>query len=93
MTDYVLAVDFGTSSLKLGLFNEKLELKYTAPGRYSYNTYSRRIGWVEQNPKEWWIVFKKAVKDIMRKYDVRREEIVSISVGAHMGLVCVDRNG
>ncbi|MEM3871877.1 MAG: FGGY family carbohydrate kinase [Nitrososphaeria archaeon] len=93
MADYVLAVDFGTSSLKIGLFNEKLELKYTAPGRYSYNTYSRKIGWVEQNPKEWWTVFKKAVKDIMRKYDVRKEEIVSISVGAHMGLVCVDKNG
>ncbi|MCX8189279.1 MAG: FGGY family carbohydrate kinase [Nitrososphaeria archaeon] len=93
MASYILAVDFGTSSLKLGLFNERLELKYTAPGRYSYKTYSRKIGWVEQNPKEWWTVFKKSVKDIMKKYDVKKEEIVSISIGAHMGLVCVDKNG
>ncbi len=93
MGTYVLAVDFGTSSLKLGLFNENLELKYTAPGRYSYRTYSRKIGWVEQEPKEWWTALKKALKDLMKKYGVRKEEIVSVSVGAHMGLVCVDKNG
>lgn len=93
MNDYVLAADFGTSSLKLGLFNEKLETKYTAPARYAYRTFSRKIGWVEQDPKEWWTAFKKAVKDIMKKYGVKGEEIVSINVGAHMGLVCVDKNG
>ena len=92
MSDYVLAVDFGTSSLKLGLFDEKLEKKYTAPGRYSYKTFSRRIGWVEQGPREWWIAFKRAVRDVIKKYGIKREEIVSINVGAHMGLVCIDKN-
>ncbi len=93
MSEYVLAADFGTSSLKLGLFNEKLEKKYTAPGRYSYKTFSKKVGWVEQDPREWWTAFKKAVKDVMKKYGVKGEEIVSINVGAHMGLVCVDKNG
>jgi len=93
MSDYVLAVDFGTSSLKLGLFDEKLEKKYTAPGRYSYKTFSKKIGWVEQDPRGWWIAFKRAVRDVMKKYGIKREEIVSINVGAHMGLVCIDRNG
>lgn len=93
MSDYVLAVDFGTSSLKLGLFDERLQLKYAAPGRYSYKTFSPQVGWVEQDPIEWWTTFKKAIKDVMKKYGVKREDVVSINVGAHMGLVCLDRNG
>lgn len=93
MGNYVLAADFGTSSLKLGLFDERCRLAYTAPGEYSYPTFARRPGWVEQNPDDWWNAFCKAIGDIMGRYRIRNDEIACVNIGAHMGIVCVDENG
>jgi xylulokinase len=93
MGNYVLAADFGTSSLKLGLFNDKCKLIYLAPGRYSYRTYSKKPGWVEQDPVEWWSAFKQATIDVLKKNGIKNNEISFISIGAHMGLVSIDKNG
>jgi len=93
MGNYVLAADFGTSSLKLGLFDEKCKLTHLAPGNYSYRTYSKKPGWVEQDPEEWWIAFKQATKETLKKNGIRNDEISCISIGAHMGLVSVDKHG
>lgn len=93
MASYVLAADFGTSSLKLGLFNESCELVRLAPGKYAYDTTSRKPWWVEQDPKDWYQVFKKAVRDTLKKYNLQKDQIECVNIGAHMGLVCIDKNG
>ncbi|MGQ9781861.1 MAG: xylulokinase, partial [Nitrososphaeria archaeon] len=93
MGNYVLAADFGTSSLKLGLFDDRCRLTCLAPQRYHYPTFSRKPGWVEQSPHDWWQVFKEAVRDILRKHKIKNDEIVCVNVGAHMGIVCVDKSG
>ncbi|MGD0329160.1 MAG: FGGY family carbohydrate kinase [Nitrososphaeria archaeon] len=93
MRNCVLAADFGTSSLKLGLFDDKCRLIHLAPGRYAYRTFSRKPGWVEQDPVEWWLAFKKATKDTFKKSGIGKEEISCINIGAHMGLVSLDRRG
>ncbi len=89
----ILAADFGTGSLKLGLFDDQAHLRCVAPDDYTYSTLSRKPGWAEQNPKDWWTVFKKALRDTFKKFKLNGDAISCISIGAHMGLVCLDKNG
>ncbi|MEK9199383.1 FGGY-family carbohydrate kinase [Ureibacillus sp. FSL E2-3493] len=57
---YLLGIDLGTQSLKIGIYNEKgnLLLKESV----SYPTFHSNRSLSEQNPDDWWNALKKALK-------------------------------
>ena len=53
--EYIIAHDFGTSSVKSCIFSTDGECVRTVTGKYE--TYVLHNSWVEQEPEDWWDVF------------------------------------
>ncbi|HYF92590.1 MAG TPA: FGGY-family carbohydrate kinase [Symbiobacteriaceae bacterium] len=89
---YILAIDLGTSALKVALVSTRgkvvgLETEPVAlsllPG-----------GGAEQDPHEWWRLVRKAAVRLLEQGMVPRGDIVAVSCTAQWsGTVPVDRNG
>ena len=65
MTDVLLGVDVGTSSLKAVAISPRGEL--LAQATRCYPTRSPRPGWAEQEPEEWWQACREAVQEVVGK--------------------------
>lgn len=89
---YVLAIDLGTSSAKVGLFT----------------VYGDAVGWdsepvplyllpnggAEQDPRDWWQSIRVASKRLLAKEFASRDDIIAICASTHgYGTVPVDRAG
>lgn len=73
---YVLGIDFGTESVRVGVFALSGEpLVFTSE---AYPLYHPRPGWAEQKPDEWWSALVAAVRRAVEKSGVDREAIVGI---------------
>lgn len=74
---YLLGVDFGTESVRVGIFDAQGQPVVFAS--HEYPLYHTHPGWAEQEPNEWWNAFVVATRTALRESNVRAEEIVSLS--------------
>lgn len=75
---FVLGVDFGTESVRVGIFTLTGEPVLFTSREYSLS--HPHPGWAEQNPDEWWASFQAAVRQAVTASGVRAEEILAIGV-------------
>ena len=88
----VLGYDFGTSSVKAGLFDRDGKLAAAASAPYPLALPGD--GLAEQNPLDWWQAMAQATRRILDAPGVRRESIAGIGLAAQMcGTVPVDAAG
>jgi FGGY-family pentulose kinase len=77
---YLMGVDFGTGSVRVGIFDS--EGTPVAFHVVEYETHHPRPGWAEQYPDEWWSCLVASSRGAMAKSRLSPEEIVGISVDA-----------
>lgn len=91
-TKYVIAVDHGTSGMKVALTDtcgEILGFEFEETPLYLFEG-----GGAEQNPDEWWTAFITATKRLLSRNIKPVDDIVAICVSSQWsGTVAVDENG
>jgi FGGY-family pentulose kinase len=91
-TPYLMGVDFGTESVRVGLFDR--EGTPAAFHAVAVETRHPRPGWAEQDPAQWWSSLVAAVKGAMERAGAAPEEIAGVSVDATSSTVlAVDAGG
>lgn len=88
MDKKILAIDVGTTNLKMGIFNKSLQIEYFFTQQYNVNIVDREKA--EIDPEIWWKTIQKGCHffdKLLNKVDV-----VSFSVTTP-GLLAMDRNG
>ena len=92
MRELLLGVDIGTSACKVAVFNKQGEV--IASGNGGYQVYYPHPGWAEQNPDEWWSAVCSAIGDVLKKGNVKPEEIKGIGVdGQSWSAIPIDKDG
>ncbi|NJN92664.1 MAG: hypothetical protein HC875_00570 [Anaerolineales bacterium] len=87
----ILAVDVGTSSLKVVLYNPLGNVVGSATRRYEYH--SENPGWAEGNPAEWWAAFEGALANLQQQgFDLTNVEGISFTGQMHTA-VLLDEQG
>ena len=71
---YILGIDFGTESVRVGIFDQIGQPVTFASQEYSL--YHPRPGWAEQKPDEWWAALVRATRAVLEKSGVAKEEVV-----------------
>lgn len=74
--DYVMGIDYGTESVRVGIFT--LDGQPVVFASEPYRLYHPRSGWAEQEPAEWWASLVKAVHAALERSGVAKESIVGI---------------
>jgi FGGY-family pentulose kinase len=88
---YVIGIDFGTESVRVGIFSQAGEP--IAFASQAYNLYHPYPGWAEQNPDEWWSALVAATKSVMQKSGVAKDEIVGLGADCtSCTVVAMDHN-
>ena len=78
--NYIIGIDGGTESIRVGLFD--LEGKLILARNQSYKTYFPQSGWAEQDPAEWWQALCTATNKLMNDSAVSPSNIKGIGVDA-----------
>ena len=99
---YLLGYDVGSSSVKASLVQVEGG-KCLASAFFPKSEapiISRKMGWAEQEPSDWWKYLKEATSEVLAKARAeagaafRPSDIKAIGISYQMhGLVCVDRDG
>ena len=88
---YLLGIDIGTSGTKTGLYN--YDGKLVASAFADYPLMQPQVGWVEQNPEDWWQAVKATIRSILNKPGISATEITGIGLSGQMhGMVLLDKN-
>jgi xylulokinase len=75
---YMLGIDIGTSSIKVGLFSEDGQL--VTINRQEYEIDYPVPGWAEVDPDSWWSLVRKALKEVLNRPDITAGEIYSVGI-------------
>jgi len=91
----LLGIDVGSSSVKVSLLDAGSG-KNLASAQYpkqEMKIISKKAGWAEQNPEDWWQNIIYALRDISHnnQLDLKSVEAIGITYQMH-GLVCVDKD-
>ena len=90
--NYILSHDLGTTGLKSCIYRPDGVLigsKYRA-----YKTYYPEVGFVEQEPDEWWNNICICTRELIKELQINTSEIECVCMSGHMnGVVLVDKNG
>ena len=78
MSNYILAVDAGTTSSRAIIFNRNAEIIEIA--QFEFNQIFPKEGWVEHDPMEIWDTQLKAIKEVIQKSKIDINEIDSIGI-------------
>jgi xylulokinase len=93
--EIILAIDIGTSSLKVATINLKRKLVKTF--QTSYPTHYLNPNSLEQDPEDWWHAVKSGIYQILKEKQnikIPKFSIICIACCGHSPtLVCVDRQG
>ncbi len=90
--DYLLSIDVGTTSNKVGLFTTDGKLKAISTQEYSLLTPSSDV--VELSTDVYWMACAKGIKDVLKKSEVHPESILALSLSSQgETLICVDKKG
>ena len=89
---YLLGIDGGTESLRVGIFN--LEGRRIAFVSEPYPVYFPRPGFAEQDPEDWWKAFKRALSKALDQGKINPREIKAIGMDAtSCTVVFTDKQG
>ena len=89
---YYMAVDAGTESVRVGVFNQFGRLLSSAAA--AYETVYPQSGWAEQDPEAWWTALTQATRRCLEKAAIQDNPIAGISVDATTcTLVPLDSDG
>lgn len=77
---YLIGVDFGTESVRAGIFG--LDGYPIAAQSTVYKLTHPRPGWAEQDPKEWWTALGSSIRGAMKQANVSPDAIAGISCDA-----------
>ena len=84
----ILAVDVGTTSLKLAVYSDDMQLLHQYQKGYAINNYGG--GKADIDPEKWWATFVEGCGSITDKRD--QIELISFS-GTTPGLTAMDQDG
>lgn len=88
---YLLGIDFGTESCRVGIVDAAGTV--VAVASTSYPTHYPRQGWAEQDPDEWWQAMVASTRRAMSTSGLRPRDIAGISFDATSAtLVALDAN-
>lgn len=92
MEKLLLGIDLGTSACKVAVFD--LDGKVIAQSTKGYMVYYPSLGYVEQNPLEWWESICFAVRECLHEGRIDPRQIAGIGIdGQSWSAIPVDRNG
>jgi ribulose kinase len=77
---YVLCLDGGTESVRVGVFDSTGAL--LSLSARAYPTTFERPGWAEQKPGDWWCAVVQAVRECLEQAPVRAADIRGIALDA-----------
>jgi len=93
--EVILAIDIGTSSIKVAVINSKGEFIKTS--QTSYPTHYLKPNNLEQDAEDWWYAVKSGIYQILKETQNSKIPKLSITGIACCGhsptLVCVDKQG
>ena len=78
MKKFLVAIDQGTTSTRVILFDLAGNIKFTS--QLEFNQYFPKNGWVEHNPNEIWLTTLKGLKKVIKKASILKGEILSIGI-------------
>jgi xylulokinase len=92
MKDLLLAIDIGTSRVKVALFGG--DGRIIALGSETTHTISPRPDWAEQDPIKWWLSTVRIIRAILKVHPGQRGAIRAVAVTGQMhGPVLLDIKG
>src|SRR5690606_20869208 len=77
-TNYLLAIDQGTTSTRAILFTHRGELAFVA--QKEFKQYFPRDGWVEHDPEEIWQSVVHVCRDVLAKADIGAANVTAIGI-------------
>jgi len=77
---YIIGIDGGTESIRVGLFD--LQGNLLLARNRPYQTHFVQSGWAEQDPEEWWGSLTECMGDLLGDAEVDPEDIKGLSVDA-----------
>ncbi len=78
MKKFLVAIDQGTSSTRVILFDDKANIKFKS--QYEFKQIFPKNGWVEHDPREIWLTTLKALKKVINRALKLKGKIVSIGI-------------
>ena len=78
MKNFLVAIDQGTTSTRVILFDVKGNLKFIS--QFEFKQYFPKNGWVEHNPNEIWLTTLKALRKVIKKASQLKGNIISIGI-------------
>ncbi|MCK5471506.1 MAG: carbohydrate kinase, partial [Cyclobacteriaceae bacterium] len=90
----LLGYDLGSSSVKATLIKSQtgeIVASATYP-KQEMSMISKRPGWAEQKPEDWWTNIKNATQELLLKSRPPKDKIKAIGISYQMhGLVLIDK--
>ncbi len=78
MKNFLVAIDQGTTSTRVILFDLKGNIKFRS--QFEFKQYFPKDGWVEHNPNEIWLTTLKALKKVINKASSLKGKIISLGI-------------
>ena len=78
MKKFLVAIDQGTTSTRVILFDTKGNTKFIS--QFEFKQYFPKNGWVEHNPNEIWKTTLKSLKKVIQKAKKLKGKILSIGI-------------
>lgn len=78
MSEYVAALDHGTTSTRCILFNHDGDIVATA--QMEHKQIFPQKGWVEHDPLEIWANTRKVMAEVIAEADVQRKDVVALGI-------------
>lgn len=80
MTQCVLGIDVGTTTVKAVLFDQFGQILRS--GQQEYPIHFPRRSWVEQDPEDWWSVLKQLLRGLLSSLHGKEVQILAIGVSS-----------
>jgi len=92
MDELLLGIDVGTTGAKAALVSR--EGRLCAVGRAEYGLHHLRLGWVEQDPEDWWRAVCEAIRQVLAVDPKAAERVAGLAVSSQApALLPLDREG
>ncbi|HKJ27902.1 MAG TPA: FGGY family carbohydrate kinase, partial [Anaerolineales bacterium] len=87
-----LGIDSSTTATKALLMDESGQVVGVASAEYPFET--PKPLWSEQHPRLWWQGAQEAIRKVMAKTGISREDVKAVGLTGQMhGMVALDENG
>src|SRR5665647_471962 len=90
MDSYVMGIDLGSQSIRVGIFDNRG--RHIDGASKEYETIFPEVGWAEQNPDNWWDALKHILSNITKNIDVSRIKGIA-ACATSSTVIAVDEKG